>query len=202
LYNFFVHQVYIDSLRTLHIATAHTLGLSQQTVDALEALLIEIEKLLEGVKYIGELTPRTRDLLGIKYMNAPTLRTFLMGTMLKPVVSFGERMSVRIMAGTLNKLGVPSQYFDAWTLGVRTTSNFGNADILEETYANVRTTLGKFDNQIVAVVTGFIGHDSQGRITTLGRGGSDLTATCLGASVGADEIQVWKDVVSESIVCG
>jgi hypothetical protein len=46
----------------------------------------------------------------------------------------------------------------------------------------------------VAVVTGFIGHDSQGRVTTLGRGGSDLTASTLGAAVGVDEIQVWKDV--------
>lgn len=46
----------------------------------------------------------------------------------------------------------------------------------------------------VAVVTGFIGHDAQGRVTTLGRGGSDLTASTLGAAVGVDEIQVWKDV--------
>lgn len=75
---------------------------------------------------------------------------------------------------------------------MRTTSNFGNADIAEETYDNIKTTLSKFDGQIVAVVTGFIGHDSKGRVTTLGRGGSDLTATCIGASVGADEIQVWK----------
>jgi aspartate kinase len=50
------------------------------------------------------------------------------------------------------------------------------------------------DPDVVAVVTGFIGHDPNGRITTLGRGGSDLTATAIGASCGLDEIQVWKDV--------
>ena len=165
-------QVYVDSLRTLHLSTAAALGLSQQTSDSINELLVDLEKLLEGIKYIGELTPRTKDLL----------------------VSFGERMSVRIMAGMLNKLGVPSQFFDAWTLGLRTTSSFGSADIKDESYPNIKTTLGKFDGQIVPVVTGFIGHDSQGRVTTLGRGGSDLTATCLGAAIGADEIQVWKDV--------
>lgn len=84
-------QVYIDSLRTLHIATAQTLGLSAQTTEALEVLLVELEKLLEGIKYIQELTPRTKDLL----------------------VSFGERMSVRIMAGMLNKLGTYS-YHETW----------------------------------------------------------------------------------------
>ena len=51
----------------------------------------------------------------------------------------------------------------------------------------------------VAVVTGFIGQDNEGRITTLGRGGSDLTASTLGAAVGMDEIQVWKDVNGEQV---
>jgi len=60
-----------------------------------------------GVKYIGELTPRTLDTL----------------------VSFGERLSVRIVAATLNKLGVPAQSFDAWTIGMRTSSEFGNAEV-------------------------------------------------------------------------
>ena len=44
------------------------------------------------------------------------------------------------------------------------------------------------------VITGFLGHDSKGRITTLGRGGSDLTATVIGSAIIADEVQVWKDV--------
>jgi aspartate kinase len=50
------------------------------------------------------------------------------------------------------------------------------------------------DPDVVAVVTGFIGHDPNGRITTLGRGGSDLTATAIGAACQLDEVQVWKDV--------
>jgi aspartate kinase len=52
----------------------------------------------------------------------------------------------------------------------------------------------RIDPSVVAVVTGFIGHDPKGKITTLGRGGSDLTATALGSALRVDEIQVWKDV--------
>jgi Amino acid kinase family len=99
--------VMIDSIRTLHITTAEALGLPQSTIDSLNELLKELERLLEGIKYIGELTPRTKDAL----------------------VSFGERMSIRIMAATLNKMGVPAQAFDAWTLGISTTSEFGNAEV-------------------------------------------------------------------------
>lgn len=165
-------QVFVDSLRTMHLNAAQQLGLPETTTAALNELLGELERLLEGIKFIGELTPRTRDML----------------------VSFGERMSVRIVAATLNRMGVPAQAFDAWTVGIRTSSEFGNAEISESSYANVRNILGKFDGMIVPVVTGFLGQDEKGRITTLGRGGSDLTATVLGAGVPVDEVQVWKDV--------
>ena len=165
-------QVYIEALRTMHVNTINALDLPSSTIVNIEELLGDLAKLLEGIKYIGELTPRTKDAL----------------------VSYGERMSVRIVAATLNKIGVPAQAFDSWTLGMRTTSEFGNAEVKDETYANVRAMVGKLDTQIVPVITGFIGQDDLGRITTLGRGGSDLTATVIGSAAGVDEIQVWKDV--------
>ena len=165
-------QVYIEALRTMHVNTINALDLPPSTIVNIEELLGDLAKLLEGIKYIGELTPRTKDAL----------------------VSYGERMSVRIVAATLNKIGVPAQAFDSWTLGMRTTSEFGNAEVKDETYANVKAMVGKLDTQIVPVITGFIGQDDQGRITTLGRGGSDLTATVIGSAAGVDEIQVWKDV--------
>ena len=140
---------------------ANTLGLPKTTITAIEELINDLERLLEGVKYIGELSPRTKDTL----------------------VSFGERMSIRIVAATLNKLGVPAQAFDSWVLGMKTSSEFGNAEVLEETYSNVKNIMSRLDPMIVPVVTGFIGHDELGRITTLGRGGSDLTATVLGAGI-------------------
>ncbi|KAJ1430464.1 aspartate kinase [Ochromonadaceae sp. CCMP2298] len=165
-------QVLVDSLRTMHIGTATALGLPESTLRSLSELLDNLERLLEGVKNIGELTPRTMDAL----------------------ISFGERMSIRIVAGNLNKLGVPAQPFDSWTLGMLTTSDFGNAEVLPESYANIGDNLRKFDGSIVPVITGFIGKDKEGRITTLGRGGSDLSATVVGAACPADEVQVWKDV--------
>jgi len=110
------------------------------------------------------------------------------------LVSFGERLSVRIMASLLNKLGVPSQAFDSWSIGMKTSSEFGNAEVMPEAYDQIKSILGKHDSMIVPVITGFIGQDSNGRITTLGRGGSDLTATVIGASIPVDEVQVWKDV--------
>jgi aspartate kinase len=165
-------QVLVDSLRTMHVNTATQLDLSQSTHEQVHVLLNDLEKLLEGIKYIGELTPRTRDNL----------------------VSFGERLSVRIMAATLNKLGVPAQAFDSWNAGMVTSSEFGNAEVLSSTYNGVKNTIGKMDSNIVPVITGFIGHDENGHITTLGRGGSDLSATVFGSAFPVDEIQVWKDV--------
>eukprot|EP00624_Nannochloropsis_granulata_P000129 evm.model.NODE_10460_length_6450_cov_19.326511.1 len=165
-------NVYVDSLRTLHLTTAQELGMGNDTIALIEELLDELKNLLNGVSYLRELTPRTLDYL----------------------VSFGERLSVRIMAARLNQLGVPAQHFESWNLGLRTTSDFGKAEILPECYDTIKTAMKKLDGSMVAVVTGFIGHDPEGRITTLGRGGSDLTASTLGAAVPVDEIQVWKDV--------
>lgn len=136
------------------------------------ALLDECEDMLNGVRLIQELSPKSLDQL----------------------VSYGERCSVRIMAARLNQIGVPAQAFDAWDVGIHTTSDFGDAKLLP-TYDNeIRKHFDRIDPNVVAVVTGFIGHDPKKRITTLGRGGSDLTATALGAALKLDEIQVWKDV--------
>ena len=113
---------------------------------------------------------------------------------LDQLVSYGERCSVRIVAARLNQIGVPAQAYDAWDVGVLTDSQFGDAKLLPEHEGAIQKAFERIDKEVVAVVTGFIGHDPNGKITTLGRGGSDLTATALGASLGLDEIQVWKDV--------
>ena len=67
--------------------------------------------------------------------------------------------------------------------------------VLPESMEKIKNTFAnKIDPNTVAIVTGFIGHTTDGKITTLGRGGSDLSATTIGAACGLDEIQVWKDV--------
>jgi len=134
---------------------------------------VQCEDMLNGVRLLRELSKRSLDKL----------------------VSYGERCSVRIMAARLNQIGVPAQSFDAWEVGILTDSNFGEASLLPESEERILKIFeARIDPSIVAVVTGFIGNDKKGRTTTLGRGGSDLTATAIGAACNVDEIQVWKDV--------
>lgn len=136
-------------------------------------LLTECEQMLTGVKMIQELSPKSLDQL----------------------VSYGERCSVRIMAARLNQIGVPAQAFDAWDVGICTDSNFGDAALVPRYETEIKKVFdSRIDSSIVAIVTGFIGHDPNHKITTLGRGGSDLTATAIGAALQLEEIQVWKDV--------
>lgn len=165
-------KVNVDAIRTLHTNVFDEFQLPDSTRDEVNALLEECEQMLTGVKMIQELSPKSLDQL----------------------VSYGERCSVRIMAARLNQIGVPAQAFDAWDVGVHTTSNFGDAKLLPESETAIRDAFSKIDSNVVAVVTGFIGKEHSGKITTLGRGGSDLTATALGAALKLDEIQVWKDV--------
>jgi len=78
--------------------------------------------------------------------------------------------------------------------GVLTDDTYGDAKLLPTTTDSIKERFDKIDPNVVAVVTGFLGHNTKGRITTLGRGGSDLTATAIGAALKVDEVQVWKDV--------
>lgn len=165
-------RVCIDAIRTLHTSTMDYFSYPESTKAEVVALLDECEDMLNGVRLIQELSPKSLDQL----------------------VSYGERCSVRIMAARLNQIGVPAQAFDAWDVGILTTSDFGDAKLLPSSEDAIKKAFDRFDPNMVAVVTGFIGHDPKKRITTLGRGGSDLSATALGAGLGVDEIQVWKDV--------
>ncbi|OEU12448.1 aspartate kinase, partial [Fragilariopsis cylindrus CCMP1102] len=169
-------KVCVEEIRTLHTNTMNIFNFSEIdfTRIAVNELLIECEQMLTGVKMIQELSPKSLDQL----------------------VSYGERCSVRIMAARLNQIGIPAQSFDAWELGIITDSQFGDAKLLPSYESKIQNAFKEKINDVntVAIVTGFIGHDSNGKITTLGRGGSDLTATAIGAALKLDEIQVWKDV--------
>lgn len=166
-------RVNIDAIRTLHNAAFDQFEINESVKKEVTDLLNECEDMLNGVRLIQELSPKSLDQL----------------------VSYGERCSVRIVAARLNQIGVPAQAFDSWDVGLLTDSNFGDAKLLESSEDAIRNAFqNRIDPDIVAVVTGFIGHDPTGKITTLGRGGSDLTATAIGAACKLDEIQVWKDV--------
>ncbi|CAM8879492.1 unnamed protein product [Rhodiola kirilowii] len=159
-------------IRDLHLRTAEELGIDQSVVSG---HLVELEQLLKGIAMMKELTLRTKDYL----------------------VSFGECMSTRIFAAYLNEIGVKARQYDAFEMGIMTTDDFTNADILGETYPAVAKRLrGDWvKDPAIPVVTGFLGKGCKScAITTLGRGGSDLTATIIGKALSLSEIQVWKDV--------
>ncbi|MGQ9623887.1 MAG: aspartate kinase [Candidatus Bathycorpusculaceae bacterium] len=112
------------------------------------------------------------------------------------IVAMGERTSVRIFCSALKSLGIKSTYFDPqqerWP--IITNSNFLNAKpIITETKKRVRKHLEPILGHYIPVICGFVGKDKYGRITTLGRGGSDITATLLGSCLKADEVVLVKD---------
>ena len=108
------------------------------------------------------------------------------------LMSLGERMSVKILAEYMNKNGDKALPCNSYEIGMLTDSNFGNAEILPGTYERIRRSLKGIKS--IPIITGFIGMDRKGNITTLGRGGSDYTACIVGAAMNADEIQIWTNV--------
>ncbi|HMF76258.1 MAG TPA: aspartate kinase [Bryobacteraceae bacterium] len=110
------------------------------------------------------------------------------------VLSLGEQLSSRIVTAAFVDLGIPASHFDARKL-ILTDDRFNNATPRYwETYAKIRWTVPHAAKDSVVVLGGFMGATEKGQTTTLGRGGSDLTASIVGAAINADEIQIWKDV--------
>jgi aspartate kinase len=111
------------------------------------------------------------------------------------VSSFGERLNARLFSAQLREIGLSSRAVNSTGL-IMTNSNFMNASPLPGPTRKLahRGLKPLFAEGIVPVVTGFIGASSAGHITTLGRGGSDYTATILGASLDAEEVWIWSDV--------
>ncbi|KPV64313.1 MAG: putative aspartokinase [Candidatus Bathyarchaeota archaeon BA2] len=140
----------------------------------IRATVDELEKVLTGIIYLGELTPKSKDY----------------------VLSFGERLSTPIVWGALRDLGLNAQHYTGKDVGIVTDSNFGEASPLmnvtkHQVKEKIEPLLGK---GIVPVVTGYIAATQDGVTTTLGRGGSDYTATIVGAALDVDEVWVWTDV--------
>ncbi len=145
---------------------------AEDVIAELDARIEEIEKALTGICYLGELTPRSIDYLS----------------------SYGERLAAPILSASIRTLGVESQSFAGGAIGIITDDNYGAAHPLESTYAAVGQHIEPLMENTIPVITGFIGESEHGTITTLGRGGSDFTASIVGAAVNADEIWLWKEV--------
>jgi len=162
----------LAGINELHLNCLEELGIGNAKND-IKTLLEKLEKLLTGISLIRELTPRTKDYL----------------------VSFGERLSVRIVAAYFNSIGIKASFYDAWDLGFISDTNYGAAELLKESWEKIRSKgLPLIEKGVLPLVTGFIAQEPKGTITTLGRGGSDLSAAMIAAACDAEEVQFWKDV--------
>ncbi|MEN9449341.1 MAG: hypothetical protein RJA25_2631 [Bacteroidota bacterium] len=144
--------------------------IKDEMMEEFDDSMIRVEDILKGINLLGELSDKT----------------------LAQLASFGERFSAFIVAGVLKNEGLNGVYVNATKL-VRTDSNYLNAKVnFEKTNKNI---LDYFETMHgTAVVTGYIGSDEFGNVTTLGRGGSDYTAAIFGAALKADAICIWTDV--------
>ncbi|MEQ1893364.1 MAG: aspartate kinase, partial [Planctomycetota bacterium] len=156
-----------DALRVRHRSTLAQLGLAS---DLLDRHLFELRAILEELKSQARLDRRMKDY----------------------VLSFGERMSARVVAAVLRRFGQSAAPLDAYDLGLTTASREGEGALLAPPTAALRAQLESVPG--IPVVTGFLANDPSGHLTTLGPNGSDLTAVWFGEAVGAEEVVLWKMV--------
>lgn len=136
-----------------------------------EALLEELGDLLHGVELVQECSPRTLDV----------------------IVSFGERLNCGVVAAYMRATGQKAEMVDAREL-ILTDNTHGSAVVeFARTYELIEERFDALDG-VVPVVTGFIASTSDGITTTLGRNGSDYTASLVGAAIRAEAVEIWTDV--------
>jgi aspartate kinase len=163
-------------LRNRHIDTATELLEEQRFLGIQTAIHQEfdaLDDLLRGISAVGELTARTGDL----------------------VVSFGERLSSRMVAAAFDQHGLNGTHVDARTC-IITDANYGKAAPQEAAIEAklVELVLPLMEDGRTPVMGGFIGSTVEGITTTLGRGGSDYTAALVGGGLHAGAIEIWTDV--------
>ncbi len=169
---------FMDSLMAKHRKTAESAIMDERVLGhALEIVNArgdELKNILLGIAHIGELTPRSKDF----------------------VLGYGEKLSTPILHGVIEDLGMRSRALTGGEAGIVTDDHYGEANpLMNVTTLGVKQALSSLvDEGIIPVVGGFVASTQDGVQTTLGRGGSDYTASIIGAGLKADEVWVWKDV--------
>jgi aspartate kinase len=167
----------LDSLRKQHAEALKSLvredSARRAIEEEMEEVLSEGSRLFDGTALLRELTPRTLDAIS----------------------SLGERLSAPLVAGAVRELGLQSEAVDATEVIITDGFHGGAEPLMDRTREECEVRLlPLLEKGIVPVVTGFIGASTEGKLTTLGRGGSDYSATILGAAMNADEVIIWTDV--------
>lgn len=164
----------VDELRAHHLT--HGLPLAGAAAADLDRYIRAhfdwLDELVKGLSVVGELSPRSMD----------------------AIASVGERLSSLILTFAFKSAGIRTQHVDARRVIV-TDDRFTQAQpCLDQTYALLEEQVKPIVETSVAVMAGFIGATKDGQTTTLGRGGSDYSASLVGAGLDAEEIQIWTDV--------
>ncbi|GAA4132097.1 bifunctional aspartate kinase/homoserine dehydrogenase I [Sphingobacterium kyonggiense] len=164
----------LKSLETKHFDVVKKLiavKYQNPVLTKLKLLVNELEDLLQGVFALRELSLQSKDL----------------------ILSYGERCSNYLVSKIMEQEIPESEYINA-SYYIKTDSNFGNAHLNETLTNQLIQALAQTHSGKLLFVTGFIGSNEQGRVTTLGRGGSDYTAAIFGSVLNASAIEIWTDV--------
>ena len=132
----------------------------------------ELTELVKGLAVLGELTPRSIDAIS----------------------SYGERLSSYIVTLAFRHFGMKASHVDSRHVIITDKRHTQAAPNFAETYARLKATIPALAHDSVVVMGGFIASNEEGVTTTLGRGGSDFTASIVGAGIGAEAIEIWTDV--------
>lgn len=160
-----IEKIHFDTIKKLLEVKTQS-----KVVAHVRMLINELEDLLHGVYLLKELSPRTLDL----------------------VSSFGERMSAFIISEYMKQSGIKAEFADARKI-IKTDDSFGNGKVdFKVTNKNLKDHFSSA--KAIQVFTGFISSTDKGETTTLGRGGSDYTASIIGAALSAKAIEIWTDV--------
>ncbi|HWC75222.1 MAG TPA: aspartate kinase, partial [Gemmatimonadales bacterium] len=167
----------VNALRRRHTQVARALFAAGAKRDEMLGIIdesfAELDQLVRATGILREITPRTQDY----------------------VVARGERLSAQLFTAALETAGRPAEYVDATDV-VKTDGTFGGAapDLAQTERAARKKLVPLLARGTVPVVPGFLGAAPNGHVATLGRGGSDLTATLLARGLGSREVSLWKDV--------
>jgi aspartokinase/homoserine dehydrogenase 1 len=163
----------LNEIKEIHMNVVKTLIKSKHKASVLEkisAVLNELSEIIHGIYMVKDIAYRTQDF----------------------IMSFGEILSAYIIYEILTSRNIEAEFLDSRQL-IKTDSHFGNAHIIfDETNKKIRNYFSS--HKKLQIVTGFIGSTKNDETTTLGRGGSDYTASIIGAALNASEIEIWTDV--------
>ena len=168
---------YLENIKEIHSIHHRCMSelfkekIPEQLKNGIDQMLSELKDILHGVELVRECSLKTKDI----------------------IMSFGERMNCFQVASYMNYINIKSEYIDARSI-VKTDSHFGKGNVnFETTFKLIRERIELIGNSI-GIITGFIGSDKNNRTTTLGRNGSDYTASIIGAALDASEVEIWTDV--------